>query len=76
MKPRGGTMLGMSRTVTGDRTSEFEHMQIREHDFPQRIIYRRLADSSLQARIEGKRVGKLQGVDFPMRPPACGEGLR
>lgn len=111
MKPRGGTMLGMSRTVTGDRTSEFEHMQIREqdgrlvytarpsgqqeasfrsisvagsevvfenpaHDFPQRIIYRRLADGSLQARIEGERAGRLQGVDFPMRPAACGEGLR
>src|SRR3970040_657967 len=30
MRPRGGTMLGMSRTVTGGRTSEFEHMRIRE----------------------------------------------
>jgi hypothetical protein len=32
MPPRGGTMLGMSRTVTGDRTSEFEYMQIREQE--------------------------------------------
>jgi uncharacterized protein DUF6265 len=30
MKPRGGTMLGMGRTVVGEKTSEFEHMQIRE----------------------------------------------
>ncbi len=111
MRPRGGTMLGMSRTVIGDRTIEFEHMQIREqegrlvftakpsgqqeasfdslsltasevvfenaaHDFPQRVMYRRLADGSLQARIEGKRAGTLQGVDFPMRPAVCGEGPR
>jgi len=30
MKPSGGTMLGMSRTVRGDRTTEFEFLQIRE----------------------------------------------
>lgn len=106
MKPRGGTMLGMSRTVTGDKTSESEYMQIREqegrlvftarpsgqegasfdsvqftrskvvfenaaHDFPQRIIYQRLADGSLLARIEGQREGRLLGVDFPMRRSQC-----
>ena len=111
MRPRGGTMLGMSRTVTGDRTIEFEYMQIREqegrlvftskpsgqqeasfdsisltasevvfedaaHDFPQRIMYRHLADGSLQARIEGKRAGTPQSVDFPMRPAVCGVGTR
>lgn len=32
MAPRGGTMLGMSRTVTGTRTSEFEFMHIREQE--------------------------------------------
>jgi hypothetical protein len=26
MQPRGGTMLGMSRTVVGGRASEFEQM--------------------------------------------------
>ncbi|MCI0567770.1 MAG: DUF6265 family protein [Acidobacteria bacterium] len=30
MKPRGGTMFGMGRTVVGEKTSEFEQMQIRE----------------------------------------------
>jgi hypothetical protein len=30
MRPRGGMMLGMNRTVTGDTTREFEYMQIRE----------------------------------------------
>jgi len=32
MAPRGGTMFGMNRTVAGDRTDEFEFMQIREQD--------------------------------------------
>ena len=30
MKPAGGTMLGMSRTVRGDRTTEHEFLQIRD----------------------------------------------
>lgn len=32
MSPRGGTMLGMSRTVRDGRTVEFEFMQIRTGD--------------------------------------------
>jgi hypothetical protein len=107
MKPGGGTMFGMGRTVVGGRTSEFEQMQIREdagqlvftakpsgqeeasfrsidltgssvvfenkaHDFPQRVIYRRLEDGTLLARIEGEQNGKARGVDFPMQRVACG----
>ncbi|MFN0186391.1 MAG: DUF6265 family protein [Aquabacterium sp.] len=34
-----------------------------EHDFPQRIIYRRQGDQ-LSARIEGLRRGKLSGIEF------------
>jgi hypothetical protein len=37
------------------------------HDFPQRVIYRRVGEASLHARIEGK--GK--GIDFPMARTAC-----
>lgn len=32
MKPRGGTMLGMSRTVRRDTTIEFEFIRIEERD--------------------------------------------
>jgi hypothetical protein len=32
MAPRGGTLIGMSRTVTGDRTSGYEHLQIQQRD--------------------------------------------
>jgi hypothetical protein len=36
-----------------------------KHDFPQRILYRRNADGSVTARIEGEMGGKVKGVDFP-----------
>jgi hypothetical protein len=102
MKPAGGTLLGMSRTVKGGRTTEWEFLRVAEeggrlayvarpsgqaenvfplktlsdtpsevvfedakHDFPQRIIYRRNADGSITARVEGEIGGKMKGVDFP-----------
>jgi hypothetical protein len=34
------------------------------HDFPQRIIYRRNADGTMTARIEGSTNGRQRGVDF------------
>ena len=43
-----------------------------EHDFPQRIIYRRLSADSTMARIEGTRGGQLRGINFPMKRIACG----
>lgn len=106
MKPSGGTMIGMSRTVAGGKTREHEFLLIGEredgvyyiaspsgqketsfklvtladdeavfenpeHDFPQRIIYRRLSPDSLHARIEGMSKGVLRGVDFPMKRARC-----
>ena len=41
-----------------------------EHDFPQRIIYRRDGDS-LIGRIEGVSKGKERSVEFPLRRVAC-----
>jgi hypothetical protein len=41
-----------------------------EHDFPQRIIYRRNQDGSLTARIEGDRGGRIVGMDFHFQPKA------
>ena len=100
MKPGGGTMLGMSRTVIGGKTIEYEFIRIAvvegtlayvakpsgqaeatfplksiedgvvvfenpSHDFPQRIIYRRNADGTITARIEGTVKGAARGRDFP-----------
>ena len=41
------------------------------HDFPQRIIYRKLEDGSLHARIEGKSKGMERAADFPMQRVKC-----
>ncbi len=106
MAPRGGTMLGMSRTVRGRRTVAWETVLLREdsagaisyhafpsgqaaavfpatevsdshavfanpqHDFPQRIIYRRRA-GTLAARVEGEIGGTPRGSDFPYRKAPC-----
>ena len=85
----GATMMGMSRTVAGEKTVEFEYLRIEQradgiyyvahpkarcpgtdfkltrasanevvfenpqHDFPKRIIYRKGADDSLTASVDG-----------------------
>ena len=106
MRPRGGTLLGMSRTVAADSTVAHELMRIVErggglvfqahpsgqapaefpaveagpervvfadpaHDFPQRIIYRRVGADSLVARVEGERNGATRGSDFRYARVAC-----
>ena len=43
------------------------------HDFPQRVIYRRLGADSLLGRIEGQRGGQVRGVDFSYRRVSCTE---
>lgn len=105
MAPAGGVMLGMSRTLVGDRTVEHEFVVIRQdegrltytahpssqspatftarqvsgdevlfenpqHDFPQRIRYRRQADQ-LVASIEGTRDGRARTVQFAYARVAC-----
>ena len=107
MKPLGGTLFGMARTVSKGKTVfwEFHQIQTRpegvvlivqhaktikpvefrairisesevifenpEHDFPQRILYRKQPDGGLFARIEGREKGKDRGVDFPMKRAKC-----
>ncbi len=43
-----------------------------QHDFPTRIIYRRNADGSLLAAIEGTRNGQTKRVEYPYVPATCG----
>jgi hypothetical protein len=106
MAPRGGSMIGVSRTVRGDSLFEYELVVVREkvgalayhahpsgqpaavfparevtdssvvfenaeHDFPQRIGYRRVSADSLVAWIEGTVGGQARRVDFPYRRAAC-----
>ena len=46
-----------------------------EHDFPQRIVYRKVGADSLIARIEGDRAGRRQPVSYPFRRVACDPAL-
>jgi hypothetical protein len=106
MAARGGSMLGMARTVRDGVTVSFEHLRIDgsggnpvyialpsgqaltefrgvvstdtlvvfenpEHDFPQRILYRRVTGDSIVARIEGDMDGNSRAVDFPLARVAC-----
>ncbi len=57
----------LSRTV-GENEVVFENLQ---HDFPQRIGYRRDGDS-LRAWIEGLRNGQNKRVEFPYTRVPCG----
>jgi hypothetical protein len=41
------------------------------HDFPQRIVYRRVGADSIIARIEGDRAGRRRPVVFPYQKVAC-----
>jgi hypothetical protein len=51
-----------------DTLVTFENPQ---HDFPQRIIYRKRGADSLIARIEGTMNGTARGVDFPYAKARC-----
>lgn len=41
-----------------------------EHDFPQRVIYRR-ANDLLTGRVEGVENGREKAFDFPLKRAAC-----
>jgi hypothetical protein len=42
-----------------------------QHDFPQRVIYRKRGADSLIARIEGTVNGTARGIDFPYSRARC-----
>jgi hypothetical protein len=76
--PSGQAETSFTSTFVSDTGVHFANPA---HDFPQRIIYRRVGTDSLLARIEGPRGGEIRGgeirggeirgIDFPMRRVAC-----
>jgi hypothetical protein len=66
--PSGQTPAEFTSIAVTDTSVTFENLA---HDFPQRILYRRVGRDSLAARIEGMRGGKLRGVDFAYGRAAC-----
>lgn len=63
-----GQAEAFTSTAVSDSGFAVENLQ---HDFPQRIIYRRRGADSLIARIEGPGPSGPRGFDFPMRRVAC-----
>ena len=66
--PSGQTEASFTSTTVTDSSFTVENLQ---HDFPQRIIYRRHGTDSLIARIEGPQGSGTHGIDFPMRRIGC-----
>jgi len=66
--PSGQAGARFALVQIGDQEVVFEN---REHDFPQRILYRLTADGNMEARIEGEQEGRTQAIDFPMDAVAC-----
>lgn len=71
MSPRGGTMLGMSRTVRDGRTVEFEFMQIRPGDgtlvYEARPSGQPTAIFTLKGAADGAVTFENPSHDFPQR---------
>ena len=67
-RPSGQAETSFTSTAVSDSGFTVENLA---HDFPQRIIYRRVSADSLVARIEGPSPSGTSGRDFPMRRIAC-----
>ena len=67
-EPSGQAPADFEARTVSDSLVTFENPA---HDFPQRVIYRRLGRDSVIARIEGARNGRVRGVDFPYTRAAC-----
>ncbi len=76
---RGGRLVYGARP-SGQEPAEFESIVVSDsavtfenlgHDFPQRVMYRRVGPDSLVGRVEGTRAGRIRGVDFPYRRASC-----
>ena len=66
--PSGQPSATFLSTMASDSTVVFENP---EHDFPQRVGYRREGADSLQAWIEGQANGKSRRVDFAYQRARC-----
>jgi hypothetical protein len=71
MKPDGGLMLGMSRTVIGDRATEFEFLQIRQDGGGVAYVAKpsRQAEASFKLVRQADREAVFENPehDFPQR---------
>ena len=66
--PSGQQPSEFTAAAVSDSMVVFENPQ---HDFPQRIIYRKRGADSIVARIEGTMNGRARAVDFPYTKVQC-----
>ncbi len=78
-----GGWIVLIASPSGQETARFRMVSMseydvvfenKEHDFPQRIIYRLVASGKLLGRIEGVVDGAERSADFPMTRTNCGNG--
>lgn len=67
-KPSGQDEAAFALAESGPNEAMFEDPQ---HDFPQRIGYRRRSPDALLAWIEGTRNGRVRRVEFPYKRVPC-----
>jgi hypothetical protein len=75
---RGDTII-YEATPSGQARTEFRLQPFAgeyvfanpDHDFPQRIVYKRVGTDSMIARIEGDRAGRRAPVTYPFRKATC-----
>ncbi len=68
--PSGQAETTFPLVAASDTLAAFENPQ---HDFPQRIAYRRVGADSLVATISGTINGRARASSFPMARSRCGE---
>ncbi len=66
--PSGQPPADFTAAAVSDTMVVFENPQ---HDYPQRIIYRKRGADSIVARIEGTENGRFRGIDFPRARARC-----
>lgn len=66
--PSGQTETDFRSTAVSDSAFTVENL---EHDFPQRIIYRRTAPDALHVRVEGPGPSGPRGFDLVFRRVEC-----
>lgn len=67
-QPNGGRATRFTGSAVTDTVAVFENPQ---HDFPQRIAYRRVHADSLLVRISAVRDGAERGMDMAFRRVPC-----
>jgi hypothetical protein len=68
IRPSGRPPIVFTASTVTDSSVVFENMQ---HDFPQKIGYRRDGDNAVVAWIEGSRNGEVRRAEFPYRQVVC-----